>query len=126
MSKLDHTQHYPFICYVQADIPALGVSPELTALLVCGVDGILLWENQGSFRLIPTAILQNIHSTYQDMLAQAALNPRAMFAEPTIQWDQGTPISAEAVRVLLRACNSSDDSVETDTTTDTPGEDQPD
>lgn len=124
----------PYIYYVRYDRPTLRVGteefPDKVLTILCDrKDGLIIWENQGTFKLIPAGVLLNLS---QARLASQKLaksyplvkGPRSL---SEITWDQGVPITPTVVEhLLLTPCDATDESTEPDTPAETNGEDQPD
>lgn len=87
--------------------PVLKIgSEELSGKLAIEImerDSIIIWENQGMFKLIPNSILRNLKTQYENARRIDALYPRI---EPPIglnkiSWDQGISIPEAVVQILL-------------------------
>ena len=82
-------------------------------------NGIIIWENQGIFKLIPNSILRNVWTNFN--AAQQIKENYPLTTEPRklkeISWNQGIPISPIVVKNLLIIDNSGNESSNTDTAT---------
>ncbi len=88
-------------------------------------DGVIIWENQGAFRLIFSSVIRNCEICYEVAEKIGVLYPRAKAAGALrrITWEQGVPISKVIIENLLH--EETDDLGDTDSTADTTSEDDP-
>ena len=129
MIKPDKNKLYkPTVYFIRCHGPVLRVGGDLPVAifhLLINTKGVIIWEQQGRFKIIPPVILSNLARQYEAARSIGALYPR--ITPPTalteIQWDQGTDIYYNTVMVLLTTENCLGES---DTTTDTTGKDHPD
>ncbi len=125
-----HEYHEIVIGAIRGNKPWIGILGKFSENYLANFlrkDGIWLWENQGLFRLISRAQLQNAQIRLETARRQQAYYPRLENQEALVRiyWEAGIPISAGAAKCLLSApSEESKDSGEADTATDTPGEDQ--
>ncbi len=65
----------------------------------------VLWENQGTSRLIPASVVQNAHREIKDANERKKHYPvsRVRGSIGRITWEQGVPISPLAIQALLAA-----------------------
>lgn len=120
----------PTIFFVQHNEMFLKVGGELPTKILhtlIEINGVIIWENQGVFRLVPSHILRNLITQYETARSLNALYPRTKFPDNllNITWDQGINISTvcETIKALLSTEESLGNS---DTATDPTGEDHTD
>lgn len=65
--------------------------------------GVLIWENQGSFKIVPNLVLHNMKLRYETARSIDALYPRTKPSAKLneISWEQGIAISPAVVKALL-------------------------
>ncbi len=120
------TFHVPLIYYVHFDGPVLFMGePEIVdrilTRLVNEINGVLIWENQGAYRLIPATVLFNLFTNREFLRRQMEHYPRITVSPDLseITWNQGIAISPTVVEHLLLApCDSSDESGKSDSATE--------
>ncbi len=88
-------------------------------------NGVIIWENQGAFRLIFSSVIRNCEICHEVAEKIRALYPRVNVAGAlrNITWEQGVPIPKAIVENLLH--KETDDLSDTDSTTDAAGKDDP-
>ena len=123
--------YVPYIYFLRSTQRVIQIGKELPTrivqLLLADKSGILIWENQGSFIVIPNSILHNLKTHYEIARSLNAMYPRMKSPKNlnTISWEQGHFISPAAAKVLLLTPNdNSDDLSNSDTPTDAAGKDQ--
>jgi len=125
----------PVICLVQHNSSTLAIDTQiddprmLDSILYTLIkkNGIVIWENQGRFKLIILHIIQNALETYKISQQLKYEYPRTAGSAilNKITWEQGIDVSSEAVKELLSIpTDSSDDPGDSDAPTDTAGKDQ--
>jgi len=122
----------PYIYFLQCTKRVIQIGKELPTrvvvqLLLADKSGILIWENQGSFKIIPNSILRNLKTHYENTRSLSAMYPRIRPPKNlnTISWEQGYYILPEVAKLLLSIPdNRGDDFSEPNTTPDTTGEDK--
>lgn len=119
------TSFETFIYYLRHDNLTLQIDnkifPDKILNLLIKRNGVLIWEAQGAFKLIPAPILCNLILNYNASQQLKKEYPRTK--EPdgftTIVWNQGISLSPAAADVLLlAACKERYELCEPDTTTD--------
>ncbi len=124
----------PYIYYLRYDRYTLKVGteefPDKVLTTLCDrKDGLVIWENQGAFKLIPAAILLNLlHARHASQQIKESY-PRAVGPQSLneITWSQGLPIAATiAGHLLLTPCKEPNELDDTNSDTGPAGEDQPD
>lgn len=92
-------------------------------------NGIIIWEVQGTFRLVPAPILCNILLNYHasQQLKKEYPRTKGLDGFTTIVWDQGISIPSAAVEILLLAARDhSDEFSKADTPANPTTKGQPD
>lgn len=96
----------PLIYFVRYNGLVLSVGEQIPGRVVIALiekGGIVIWENQGSFRLIASPILRNLVSHYEAARSRAILYPRikppATLNE--LSWEQGIDVSLKTAESLL-------------------------
>ena len=105
----------------------LTVGGDIPAEIVADVidnGGVLIWENQGQFRLIPNSILRNVKIQYKNARRLVTFFPRGTPRKNLnqISWVQGVAISPTVVR-LLTASQDGHHAGQPDPAPDTTGKD---
>ena len=95
------------IYYVRYDGPTLEIGsdefPEVVLDILIKKNGILIWENQGTYKLVPAPVLHNIWLNHEASQQIKEEYPRVEGARGlnTISWNQGLPISPLIARNFL-------------------------
>lgn len=114
--------------FIRHDGPFLRIDSEEFSEAILDIlvenKSIVIWENQGSFKLIPTQILQNIQLVYGVSQQLAKEYPRTQRYDNlrVISWEQGITIPPQ----LLAACEKRHELSNTDTSADPTTESQSD
>lgn len=117
------TYSKPIFCFIKQDGPELTdlVYEVLTGLRLNDV--ILIWENQGRFRVISPAVIHNAWMATLSSIEQKTFNPRHVAFPSPICWTQGVDITPDIVNIL-RAREGCDSSSYPSSETDPPAKDQ--
>lgn len=125
------TFYYPHICFIRYNGLTLQIGdkhfPIWILKTLIKANGIIIWENQGAFRLIPNPILCNLKTQYENAQSLVAVYPRIKPPNDLnkILWEQGEPISSKIVEYLLSTSHEESDSPSgSDPTTQSTSEDQ--
>jgi len=105
-----------------------GLPPTIVATLI-DEHGIIIWKNQGMFRLISNTVIHNLKTDYETARSLNALYPRMKVPAHLneISWNQGIPISPEIVKILLSTTGKKSDSFgDSDASTETANKDHTD
>lgn len=95
------------IYYIRYDGPVLKIGsdefPAVVLELLVHKNGLVIWENQGTFKLIPAPVLHNILLTCGASHQLKKEYPRTGVSKGlnTISWGQGQPISPVIARNFL-------------------------
>lgn len=123
----------PYIHFIRHNQPVLQIGttefPQIVLDIVVNELGIIIWENQGSFKIISYYVLRNAQLHYETLQQLKKEYPRTTKPSSLIEitWGQGISISSDAFKVLfLTPCNHSDELSKTDTPTDPATKGQPD
>ena len=114
----------PHIYFIQHDKLILRVGskkfPRTVLLSLIGLKALLIWKNQGSFRLIPASILSNLQASCEvtEQIKKEFPRYEPLTRLNEITWDQGLPITLTVVKTLLTACKKRYELCETNTPTD--------
>ena len=94
--------------------------PITTLALLVEKNGMIIWENQGFFKLIPNSVLRNLRTRYENARSIAAVYSRVKPPKglTEINWNQGIDIPSAVAKVLLTACKKRYELRKPDTTTD--------
>ena len=122
-----------FIYFTQCDRLVLEMGskefPVAVLQMLLKRNGVLIWENQGSFKLIPSPVLRNLMMHYETARKLDAVYPRIKPSTHMnkITWEQGITISPTVVKALLLTPHKGSDGLsEPDPATNPTGEDQAD
>lgn len=100
----------PHIYFIQHDKLILRVGgkkfPRPVLLSLINLKAVLIWKNQGSFRLIPTSVLCNIQTSCEitEQLKDEFPRYKPLSNLEEITWDQGEPVTLAVVKALLTSC----------------------
>ena len=89
-------------------------------------NGIVIWENQGMFKLIPVLVLWNVLMEYKFTQQLKAQYPRTTVNFVAIHWNQGIDISPKVVESLLASQEECSGLTDTEGKTPTTCENQAD
>jgi len=123
----------PYIHFIRYDRSVLRVGtiefPRAVLDTVVDELGVIIWENQGSFRILSYYVLRNtqLHCETSQQLEKEyprTTKPKSLIE---ITWAHGIPISSDAVMALfLNSRDSGDKLGNTDTAPDPTTKGQPD
>ena len=122
----------PHIYFIQHDKLVLRVGsrkfPETVLLSLINLKAVLIWKNQGSFRLIPASVLCNLQASCETAAQIKKEFPRykPLTSLDEITWDQGLPITLTVVKTLLTACKKRYELCDSNATADSTTERKPD
>ncbi len=95
------------IYFIRYDGPTLTIGTDEfpTAILdtLIQKNGLVIWENQGTFKLIPTPVIHNIWlaSDASDQIKKEYPRTEVPHGLNTVSWNQGLPISPVMARNFL-------------------------
>lgn len=90
----------PLIYFVEHNGLELTGLP-FTVLSRLSINGaVIIWKNQGAFRLVPHAIIYNNWAATQLAVKQREFFPRSEKIAAPVNWSQGFDISPDVVKVL--------------------------
>lgn len=121
----------PHIYFIQHDKLILRVGskkfPRPVLLSLINLKALLIWKNQGSFRLIPASVLCNLQTSGEvtEQIKKEYPRYEPLTSLDEITWDQGEPITLAVVKILLTACKKRYELRNPDTAADPTTESQP-
>ncbi len=125
-----HIQCTARFFFIRRDGPTLRIGEDVLPVKVIDtlrwIDGFILWERQGMFRIIPAPVIANLVSNYETARSIRAMYPRARppAGLNTISWEQGIVISPPVANTLMSSSGKEGDGLgNTNTAADTTGKD---
>lgn len=123
----------PYIHFIRHNRPVLRVGttefPRTVLDIVVNELGVIIWENQGSFKIISYYVLRNTQMYCETSQRLGKEYPRTTKLDrlSEITWEQGIFISSDAFKALFLAPRDSGNELgNTDTPTDSTTEGQSD
>ena len=106
---------------------SINIIPKLDMDWILLHEAVLIWENQGAFKLIPWAVLKNTEIGYKETKKAGAQYPHYPNYLPIdiINWTAGHELSIAAAWCLL-SDDASDELTNPNTAPESHGEDKPD
>lgn len=89
----------PLIYFVEDNDPELNLSAVILARL-SNNNAVIIWKNQGAFKLITSARIHNHWMAVQTIARQKKFNPRNTPPKFPFFWSSGIQISPQVVKVL--------------------------